>query len=162
MKHRHLILAGAATALLFSAGAQAKSRLTTDVAHDVHFANYHSFTWASTTPPHGLNSVQFHRLQEGMTNSLKAKGYAHQPHADLTIAVTAGKLTKVDLDNWSHYGYHDAYAHHEGQVTVDAFDSKTKRAVWHGQVTDAINPNKPNPERLVAAVERLMAEFPSH
>ena len=162
MHHRHLILAGAASALLFSAGAQAKSRLTTDMAHDVHFANYTSFTWASTTPPHGFNSVQYHRVQEDMTNRLKAKGYTHQPHADLTIALTVGKLTKVDLDNWSHYGYHDAYAHTQGQVTIDAFDSKTKRAVWHGQVTDAINPDKPNPEKLMAAVDQILAQFPGH
>jgi hypothetical protein len=162
MLRKHLILLGAASALLLSAGAQAKPRLTTDVNHQVHFANYHSFSWASTTPPSGINSVQYHRVLQNMTSTLKSKGYTHQPHGDLTLAVTVGKMTKVDLNNWHNYGYHDAYTHSAGQVALDAFDSKTKHAVWHGQITDAINPSKPNPEKLQAAVNQLMAEFPAH
>jgi len=162
MQRKHLILFGAASALLFSAGAWAKPQLTTDKAHNVNFGGYNTFTWASTTPPTGLNSVQYHRVMQDMTAKLKAKGYAHQPHGDLTLAVSVGKLTKVELDRWSHYGYHDAYAHHEGQVTLDAFDSKTKHAVWHGQITDAINPKKPNAEKLQAAIDQLMAQFPAH
>jgi hypothetical protein len=162
MQRKKLIMFGAASALLFAAGAQAKPRLTTDAAHDVHFANYHSFDWASTTPPKGLNSVQYHRVQQDITAKLGHKGYKHQPNADLTLALSVGKLTKVDLDRWNHYGYHDAYAHHEGQVSLDAFDSKTKRAVWHGQITDAINPNKADPAKLQAAVDQLIERFPSH
>jgi hypothetical protein len=162
MLRKHLILLGAASALLFAAGAQAKPRMTTDSAHDVHFANYHSFDWASTTPPSGLNSVQYHRVMQHITGALGNKGYKHEPHGDLTMALTVGKLTKIDLDTWNHYGYHDAYAHHEGQVTLDAFDSKTKRAVWHGQITDAINPKKPDAAKLQAAVDQLMGQFPSH
>jgi hypothetical protein len=161
--HRKLLISlSVAGALVFTAGAQAKPRLTTDAAHDVHFANYSTFGWASTTPPKGLNSVQYHRVQQHITGALAGKGYKHEPHGDLTVALTVGKLTKVDLDTWNHYGYHDAYSHSEGQVALDVFDSKTKRAVWHGQVTDAINPNKPNPEKLQAAVDQLMAHFPGH
>jgi hypothetical protein len=162
MQRKHLILFGAASALLFSAGAQAKPHLTTDAAHGVNFANYKTVTWASTTPPSGINSVQYHRVQEHIVGTLANKGYHHAPNGDLTMALTVGKLTKVDLDTWSHYGYHDAYTHHEGQVTMDVFDSKTKRAVWHGQITDAINPKKPNPEKLQAAVDQLMEHFPAH
>ena len=162
MQRSKLIILGAASALLFAAGAQAKPRLTIDAAHDVHFANYHSFDWASTTPPTGLNSVQYHRVQQEIAGKLGHKGYKHAPKADLTLALSVGKLTKVDLDRWNHYGYHDAYTHHEGQVSLDAFDSKTKRAVWHGQVTDAINPSKPNADKLQVAVDELLAKFPSH
>ena len=97
-----------------------------------------------------------------ITGALGNKGYKNEPHGDLTMALTVGKLTKIDLDAWNHYGYHDAYAHHEGQVTLDAFDSKTKRAVWHGQITDAINPKKPDAAKLQAAVDQLMGQFPSH
>ena len=161
MQRKTLIMLAAAGALL-AAGADAKPRLTTDAAHDVQFGNYDSFTWASTTPPSGINSVQFHRVQADIGGKLATKGYQHQPDGDLTVALTVGKLRKIDLDAWSNYGYHDAYARSEGQVTLDAFDSKTKRAVWHGQVTDAINPKKPNPERLQAAVDQLMEQFPAH
>ena len=162
MQLRHLILAGAASALLFSAGAGAKPHLTTDAAHDVNFANYDSFTWASTKPPTGLNMVQYQRVQQVITGKLKSKGYDHQPKADLTVALTVGKLSKVDLNTWASYGYRDTYTRHEGQVTMDVFDTKTKRAVWHGQVTDAINPKKPDPAKLQAAINQMMDQFPAH
>jgi len=162
MQRKHLILFGAASALLFSAGVQAKPRLTTDMAHDVQFSNYTSFTWASTTAPTGINPVAFQRVQDSMAGTLASKGYAQQPEGDLTVALTVGKLTKIDLDTWNRWGYHDTYARQEGQISLDAFDSKTKRAVWHGQVTDAIEPGKPDPEKLQAAVSQLMEQFPAH
>ena len=56
------------------------------------------------------------------------------------MALTLGKRQKVDIDTWNHYGYHDAYVYNEGQISLDAFDTKTKRAVWHGQITDTIDP----------------------
>jgi len=163
MQRKHLILFGAASALLFSAGVQAKPRLTTDMAHDVQFSNYNSFTWASTTPPAGLNSVAFQRVQDSIAATLASKGYQRQPEGDLTVALTVGKLTRVDLDAWNHWGYHDTYARQEGQISLDAFDSKTKRAVWHGQVTDAIPVGKPaDPEKVQEAVNQLMEQFPAH
>ena len=162
MQRSKLIILGAASALLFAAGAQAKPRLTVDAAHDVHFGNYQTFDWAGTTPPRGFNSVQYQRVQHDITNKLAAKGYKHAPNGDLTLALSVGKLTKVDFDRWNHYGYHDAYSHSEGQVSLDAFDSKTKRAVWHGQVTDAINPTKPDAGKLQVAVDQLLEKFPAH
>jgi len=161
--HRKLLIAlGAASALIIAAPASSGPRLTTDKAHSVNFANYKTFTWASTTPPKGLNPVQYHRVMAVITNDLKNKGYTHDPNGELSLVLTANKLTKVDLDNWHHWGYHDAYTHSEGQVSLDAFDTKTKLAVWHGQVTDAINPRKPDADKLLAAVNKIMSEFPAH
>jgi len=162
MYRKHLMVVGAASALLVSTAAWSGPHLTTDKAHSVNFANYKTFTWADTTPPAGYNSVQYHRVMAGITQSLKNKGYVHDPHADLTLALTVGKLRKVDLDSWQHWGYHDAYVRHEGQVSLDAFDSKTKLAVWHGQVSDAINPKKPDADKLMAAVSQMMDQFPTH
>jgi len=162
MHRKHLMVLGAASALLISTPAWPGPRLTTDKAHSVNFANYKTFTWASTTPPVGYNPVQYHRVMAAITNDLKNKGYVHEPKADLTLALTVGKTTKVDLDRWAHWGYHDAYTHHEGQVSLDAFDSKTKLAVWHGQVTDAVNPRKADPDKLMNAVSKMLAEFPAH
>jgi hypothetical protein len=118
MHRSKLIILGAASALFFTAGAQAKPRLTVDAAHDVHFGNYGTFDWAGTTPPRGFNSVQYQRVQRDITNKLAAKGYKHAPHGDLTLALSVGKLTKVDLDRYSHWGYHDTYSHSEGQVSL--------------------------------------------
>ena len=42
MNRKQLIRLGAAGALLISAGAWAKPQMTTDMAHDVNFADYHT------------------------------------------------------------------------------------------------------------------------
>jgi DNA-directed RNA polymerase beta subunit len=162
MHRNHLIITAAAAAFVFAPGASAKPQLTTDMAHNVNFADYKTFDWASTHPQGGINSVQYQRILADISARLAAKGYQHHKPADLTMALTLGKRQKVDIDTWNHYGYHDAYVYNEGQISVDAFDSKTKRAVWHGQITDTINPKKPDPQRLQAALDKLMEQFPSH
>ena len=162
MNRRHLIILGAAGALLLSAGAWAKPQLTTDMAHNVNFADYKTFNFVRTHPQGGINSVQYQNIISGLSSRLAAKGYAHHTPADLTLALTLGKRQKVDVDEWNRYGYHDNYVYNEGQISVDAFDTKTKRAVWHGQITDTINPKKPDPARLQAALDKLMEQFPGH
>jgi hypothetical protein len=161
MLRKRLIILGLAGALVLSTGAQAKPQLTTDAANGVNFSNYKTYTWVRTSPPGGINSVQYQRIMADLESRLAAKGYKHAEPADLTMALTLGKRQKVDIDTWNHYGYHDAYAYTEGQVSVDAFDTKTKQALWHGQVTDTIKAGKPDPEKLDAALTKLMEQFPA-
>jgi hypothetical protein len=162
MNRKQLMILGAAGALLFSAGAWAEPQMTTDMAHDVNFANYHTFSWASAHPQGGMNPVQYQEIMNSITTYLSGKGYRRQPPGDLTMALTLGKRQKVDIDTWNHYGYHDAYVYNEGQISLDAFDTKTKRAVWHGQITDTIDPQHPDVNKLHAALNQLVKEFPGH
>jgi hypothetical protein len=46
-------------------------------------------------------------------------------------------------------------------VALDAFDAKTKKALWHGKVTDVINPSKPDPAKADAALTKLLERFPA-
>jgi hypothetical protein len=162
MHSKHLIITAATAALFFTVGASAKPQLTTDMAHNVNFADYKTFNFARTHPQGGINSVQFQNIISGVSSRLAAKGYQHHTPSDLTMAVTVGKRQKVDVDEWNRYGYHDNYVYNEGQISLDAFDAKTKRAVWHGQITDTINPKKPDPARLQAALDKLVEQFPGH
>ena len=161
MTVKYLII-GAASEFLFTTPAYSKPQLTTDMAHNVSFADYKTFTWASTHPQGGINSVQYQRIIANVSSRLAGKGYQHHTPGDLTMALTLGKRQKVDIDTWNHYGYHDSYVYNEGQISLDAFDTKTKRAVWHGQITDTINPKKPDPARLEAALAQLLEQFPGH
>ena len=161
MHRKHLLILGAG-ALLISAAAWAKPQLTTDAAHGVNFAAYKTYSWASTQPQGGVNSVRYQRVLSHVDGLLHGKGYTQHSPGDLTLALTVGRRQRVDLDRWNHYGYHTDYAYNEGQISLDAFDAKTKKAVWHGQVTDSINPNKPDPEKLQAAVNELLDHFPAH
>ena len=90
-----------------------------------------------------------------------AKGYRRAAPSDFMLALTVGKRQKVDLDTWHHYGYRDAYTRTEGEVALDAFDAKTKKALWHGKITDIINPKKPDPAKADAALTKLLERFPS-
>jgi hypothetical protein len=162
MHHKHLFTLGLAGAIALSAGVSAKPRLTTDAAQGVNFADYKTYTWLRTHPPGGFNSVAYQRVQAHLDSRLAAKGYQHHAPADLTLVLTVGRRLKVDLDTWNRYGYHDSYSRTEGQVSLDAFDTKTKKAVWHGQVTEAINPDKPDPAKAEAALIKLMEKFPGH
>jgi DNA-directed RNA polymerase beta subunit len=162
MYRHHLMITAVAAVLFVAPGVSAKPQLKTDMAHNVNFADYKTFNFASTHPQGGINSVQYQRIISDLSSRLAAKGYQHHTPADLTVALTLGKRQKVDIDTWNHYGYHDAYVYNEGQISVDAFDAKTKRAVWHGQISDTINPKKPDPARLQAALDKLMEQFPGH
>jgi len=162
MNCKQLIIVGAAGALLLSAGAWAEPQLTTDMARDVNFADYKTFSWASAHPQGGMNSVQYQEIMNSITTYLSGKGYQRHAPGDLTMALTLGKQQKVDLDTWNHYGYNDAYVRTQGEVSLDAFDTKTKKALWHGTVTEIINPNKPDPARAEEAIGKLLEHFPAH
>ena len=45
-------------------------------------------------------------------------------------------------------------------MALDAFDAKTKKALWHGKITDVINPKKPDPAKADAALTKLLERFP--
>ena len=109
MHRNHLIITAAAAALFLAPAGWAKPQLTTDMAHDVNFANYKTFNFASTHPQGGINSVQYQNIISGVSSRLAAKGYQHHTPADLTIALTVGKRQKVDVDEWNRYGYHDRF-----------------------------------------------------
>ena len=162
MQRKQLIMLGLASALVFATGVEAKPMIKTHAAQGVNFANYKTYTWIRTHPPGGFDSVRYQNLLGHIDSRLAAKGYNHGSPADMTLVLTVGKRQKVDLDTWNHYGYHDAYVRTQGEVSLDAFDTKTKKALWHGTVTDVINPNKPDPARADEALTKLLEHFPGH
>jgi hypothetical protein len=161
MQRRKLIMLAAASALLFAVGAQAKPQLTVDAASGVNLSKYKTYSWVKTNPPPGFNSVRYQRALENINAKMAAKGYRHAAPSDFMLALTVGKRQKVDLDTWHRYGYRDPYTRTEGEVALDAFDVKTKKALWHGKITDIINPKKPDPAKADAALTQLLARFPS-
>ena len=43
---------------------------------------------------------------------------------------------------------------------MDAFDTKTRQPLWHGQATDTFDPKKIDPVKLEKAVSDVMSRFP--
>jgi len=54
MHRKHLIMTAATAALFFTAGVSAKPQLTTDMAHNVNFADYKTFNFVRTHPQGGI------------------------------------------------------------------------------------------------------------
>jgi hypothetical protein len=162
MQRKQLLKLGLASALVFAAAAHAKPQLTVDAAGGVDLGQYKTYSWVRTHPPAGYNSVLYQRALANIDTRMAAKGYRHAEPSDFTMVLTVGKRQKVDVDAWHHYGYRDVYTRTEGEVALDAFDAKTKKALWHGKVTDVINPNKPDPKKADAALTKLMERFPAH
>ena len=162
MQRTHLIILGMASALVFSAGAQAKPQLTVDAVPGVNFSTYKTYSWVRTNPSGGYNSVLYQRIQSDIDSRLASKGYVRADAGDMTLALTLGKRQKVDIDQWGLYGFReDVHSYTEGQLSVDAFDTRTKQALWHGQITDTVKSKQPDPERLDAALSKLIEPFPA-
>jgi hypothetical protein len=161
MQRKQFLKVCLAGAVVLAGAAHAKPQLTVDAAGGVDVSKYTTYSWVKTHPPAGFNSVRYQRALDSINAKMAAKGYRHAAPSDFMLALTVGKRQKVDVDSWHHYGYRDVYTRTEGEVAIDAFDAKTKRALWHGKITDVINPDKPDPAKADAAVTKLLERFPS-
>jgi len=150
-----------AFALTIGAPAAGQS-ITTDVAPGVNFSAYKSYAWINTTAPADMNPIMFQRVIAGIESALASKGYHKADPGDMSLGLMLGAQDKTDIETWGRWGLRtDVYQYTQGQLTLNAFDTRTKQALWHGQATKTINPSKPNPEKVDKAIAKLMANFPA-
>ncbi|HEY2048519.1 MAG TPA: DUF4136 domain-containing protein [Caulobacteraceae bacterium] len=136
--------------------------ISTMSAPGVSFAGYKTYTWVNQEPPGGMNPVEFQRIQAVIAASLAQRGYAHAEPGDLSLIISAGAHQQTEFQSWGWMGRQmDVYQTTTGRLSVDAFDTKTRQAVWHGQAAETINPEKPNLKKIDAAVTKLMDRFPA-
>jgi hypothetical protein len=162
MGRQMILFSGAAFCVALAFGAHAGPKISTDVAPGADFGRYKTFTWVETRPPGGMDPVAYGRIMQDVETGLEAKGYTKSDPGDLSLLLTVGAREKTEVNTWGYFGRQlDVYQYTEGKLSVDAFDSKTKQAVWHGQADATINPKKPNPAKIDAAVSKLIAPFPA-
>ena len=158
------------TALAFSTTASAGPKISTDVAPGVNVGSYRTYSWVDAPIPAGINPIIYQRVQANVDSALAQKGYQKASSGQLSLILSLGARDKTDVQSWGGVGWGwrgwggnrvDVWQYTEGQLTLDVFDTTTKQAVWHGQATDTINPNKPRPDRIDAAVAKVMARFPA-
>lgn len=154
------LMAGLALAPASSALAQS---ISTQTAPGVNFAGYGTFSWANVQAPAGANPVMAQQIIADIERELTAKGYHKVEEAgDLSLVLTLGAREKTDIQSWGRFGLQTSvYQYTQGQLSLDAFDTKTQQALWHGQASKTINPDKPNPSKASKAVAKLMAKFPA-
>jgi hypothetical protein len=151
-------LVGATTA----SAAHAGPKISTDTLPGANFGSYKTFGWANSRPPANMDPVAFARIQEDVEGGLASKGYTKSNTPDLALVLSVGAQNKTDINTWGFFGNQlDVYQYTEGKLSLDAFDSKTKQAVWHGQADETIHPDKPNQSKLDSAIAKLMLKFPA-
>jgi len=162
MRLGYLLTLGVAGTLALSPVAMAKPSVSTDAVPGVNFSAYKTYSWAGSQLPAGVNPVMYQRIVADFDAALAAKGYQKGEAGDLSLIITIGAQNKTDIESWGRFGLQTSvYQYTQGQLSLDAFDTKTKQALWHGQVTDTVNPAKPNPSKVDAAISKLMQKFPA-
>jgi hypothetical protein len=156
-----IMVAALGAAIGLSAHA-ARPSISTDTAPGANFAAYKTFAFVNARVPEGMDPVAFQRVLNDIEAGLNAKGYQKADPGDLSLILSLGAQNKTDIQSFGAWGLRtDVWQYTEGKLSVDAFDTKTKQAVWHGQASEEINPNKSNPAAIDKAVSKLMEKFPA-
>jgi hypothetical protein len=142
----------------------AGASITTQAAPGVNFSAYKTYSWVEESVPSGGNPIMQQQIVNDLNAALAQKGYQQvQSGGDLSLILTIGAREKTDVESWGRFGLQTSvYQYTQGQLSLDAFDTKTRQAVWHGQASGTVDPQKPNPSKVEAAIAKLMARFPAN
>lgn len=163
MPRRTLFIFALAVGLTAPAATIAGPAISAMASPGVNFSSYKTYTWVQAVVPAGGNPVMQQQILNELDAALAQKGYQQvKSGGDLSFVLTIGAQHKTDVESWGWWGRQlSVNQYTEGQLAVDAFDTKSQQAVWHGQASQSIDPNKPNPSKVSAAITKLMAQFPA-
>jgi hypothetical protein len=158
-------------------------RVGSDYDRQASFTSYHSFTWLPRA--HRIrNPLTVQRARDAIQAELVRKGYAlasDAGSADFAVDFTIGSRARMDVhayptpyfgswywggSGWWGYPYWgsqvDVRQYREGTLSIDVFDARSHRPVWHGwakkelSASDIERSEKPIRE----AVDAVLAKFP--
>jgi hypothetical protein len=135
-------------------GGCASLRVGSDFDPAAHFATYHSFTWMPREHHGSDNPLVVQRAHDSIEAELIRKGYVpatSADQADFTVDYTIGARDRMDVQSYPStyvgYGWWDAPGwwggaywgnrvdvrqYREGTLSIDVFDARSHRPVWHG------------------------------
>lgn len=171
---RKILMIVAALAL---SACETTPRVTTDYDPAASFSGYRTFEWASQSAPQGSNPLIFERVKASVERNLAAKSFTRSNTPDFAVGITIGARDRVETTNWGPYyypGYGRAFRYGwaypyssvdvrtvtDGTVTIDIFDTRTKKPVWHGRATKEITGTKVDQALIDQAVDAALANFP--
>lgn len=144
--------------------------VTTDYDHSANFGKYHTYSWMSAS---ASNSLWSDRIKNAVDSQLTAKGWQQVPSGgDATVAAIGKTSNQQTLQTfydgfpgWRWGGFGESTTNVENQkvgtLTVDIFDTQTKKLIWRGRGENALsgNPEK-NEKKLDKTVEDMFKKFP--
>lgn len=159
-------------------------RVGSDYDRAANFSNYHTFTWLPRQEYGVRDPLVAERAKDAILSGLEAKGYRYvsdSAQADFAVDFTLGSRERVDIHTypqpyaWPWYGYGRYWwgypywgtgvsvtRYREGTLSIDVFDAKTHRPVWHGWAKKALTHEDIVHSRtsIRKAVDAVLAKFP--
>ncbi len=165
-----------------SLGCASGIHVVTDHDPTANFKQYSTYRWHDGTP--AKNPLTDQRIKTAIDSQMMAKGFRQvSDSADLTVTYHASTGQQVDVntmyqnDAWGPYGWgrYGPYGNYwygrpwgptyatttadtvtTGTVVVDMIDNKTKKLVWRGVGSDALNGD---PKQLSEAIKKGAVEM---
>ena len=185
-KGRVRALAGLAFALAVMLGLSACEtlRVGSDYDRSADFGAYHSFSWLPREDYAGGNPLVIERARKAIETRLEQKGYTlvtNPEAADFAVDFTIGAHERTDIraypapyggpwywygPRWWGYPYWgtgiDVRQYREGALSIDVFDAKTHKPVWHGWARKDLTRRdmEDSGQSIREAVDGVLAKFP--
>lgn len=158
-----------------------------DYDRQVNFSKYHTFTIMQRQREGVDNPLVVQRTEDDITQELIRKGYqqASDPAtADFAVDFTIGSRERTDINSypapyagvgWTGWGGGpgwwggpywgntiDVRQVREGTLSIDAFDTHTRRPVWHGWAKKDLSRQdiEQSEGPIRGAVQAVLAKFP--
>ncbi len=159
----------------------ATMQVGSDFDHAATFSAYHAFAWMPREQYGSRNPLVIQRARDAIQAELTRKGfvYASDSAADFIVDFTIGSRERVDVQSypapydgvyWTLPGWWgpywgttvDVHKYREGTLSIDIFDARSHKPVWHGWAKKELN--RSDMERsegpIRAAVNSILAHFP--
>lgn len=158
---------------VIGAACLAFASVQTDYDHHADFGRYHTYSWLGV---HAGNSLWQDRIKAAVDNELAGKGWTRVASGGDASVAAVGRVTERDnlqtfydgFPGWGWMGWGgrgtattQVTPEAIGNLTVDVFDSGTKKLLWRGTSTDVMS-SKPekNDKQLDHAVAEMFDHFP--
>ena len=145
----------------------------TDYDHKADFGRYHTYSWIGVRAG---NSLWQDRIAGAVDSQLAAKGWTRVASGGDASVAAMGKVSERDTmqtfyDGFPGWGWNgwggmgtattNVVPEQVGNLTVDVFDSGTKKLIWRGTSSDTLSakPEK-NDKKLDHAVAEMFDHFP--
>lgn len=155
--------------LFLMAGIARADKVTADYDHTVDFSKFKTFMWIHE--PEAQDPFMKDRIKAAVNGQLQARGLRLVGDgADLGVGAelaTEEKHTWETYYSGSGWGWGGGWAtttertYQVGTLTVDLFDTRTKKLVWQGVAVDTMSRH---PEKRIRdsnkEIEKMFREFP--
>ncbi|MBV8145601.1 MAG: DUF4136 domain-containing protein [Gammaproteobacteria bacterium] len=166
------ILFSSGLALVLAACAT-QAEITSDYDRSANFAAFHTFALNQREHAGISNPLVAVRVEQDISQALQKRGYipaADPANADFAVDFSIGARDRLDIHSYPGtlpvgplWGSNiDVRQYREGTLTIDIFDQRTHRPVWHAAAQKELTQKdlEQPAEPVSEAVGSVLAKFP--